>query len=287
MIAATTEKGFFTGLVLGVTGVFVMLLAGFFQPIFWAAIVGIMFLPVQHFLERRLKGRTSLAAMLTVILIFFTVLVPMFFISSAVISEAAGLYARIQSGQIDPGAALRWLQDLTPWASNLAERLGVDMNDLPQKASALAVQVSQYIGSMALTAGQNVANFMLMFLLMLYLLFFVLRDGDAMLETIIHALPFGDARERLLFAKFAEVSRATIKGTLIIGIVQGAIGGIMFAALGIGGAMLWGVVMVFLAILPLVGASLIWIPAAIFLIVSGAYIKAKIIIVIGSIVIGL
>lgn len=287
MTAAATEKTFFLGLVLVVTGVFAMLLAGFFQPIFWATIVGIMFLPVQRLLERRLKGRTSVAALLTVILIFFTVLVPSLLIASAVVNEAAGLYGRIQSGEIDPGAALRWLQDLTPWATDWAERLGIDLRELPDKVSAFAVQASQFIGALALKAGQNVANFMLMFFLMLYLLFFVLRDGDAMLEQVIRALPFGDDRERALFAKFAEVSRATIKGTVIIGIVQGTMGGILFAALGVSGAVFWGVVMVFMSILPLIGASLVWIPAAIFLVVGGAYVKAAIMVVIGSVVIGL
>jgi predicted PurR-regulated permease PerM len=287
MKVAAMEKSFFIGLVLVVTAVFAMLLTGFFQPIFWAAIVGIIFLPVQKFLERYLKGRKSLAAVLTVLLIFFTVLVPSMLVASAVINEATGLYGRVQSGEIDPGAALRWLQDLTPWATEVAARVGVDVNELSQKLSAITVQASQYIGSMALAAGQNAANFMLMFFLMLYLLFFVLRDGDAMLEHIIHALPFGDDRERALFAKFAEVSRATIKGTLVIGVVQGAMGGILFASLGVNGAVFWGVVMVFLSILPLIGASLVWIPAAIFLVVGGAYLKAAIMVIVGGVVIGL
>jgi predicted PurR-regulated permease PerM len=128
---------------------------------------------------------------------------------------------------------------------------------------------------------------MVMFFLMLYLLFFVLRDGDELMEQIIHALPLGDDRERALFSKFAEMARATIKGTLAVGLVQGFIGGVMFWALGIEGAVFWGVVMVLLSVLPLVGAGLIWVPAAIFMLVGGAYLKAAIIIVVGVLVIGL
>jgi len=281
------QNSFFIGLVVLVTIAFIYLLAGYFQPIFWAAILGIVFLPVQHLVERRLHGRSSIAALLTVVLIFFTVLVPVLLITSAVVNEAALLYGKIQSGEIDPGATLRWLQGWTPGLIEWAERIGIDVDELPKKVSALAVGASQYVGSLALTAGQNVAGFVVKFVIMLYLLFFVLRDGNDLLEQLIAALPFGDERERALFAKFAEVSRATIKGTLVIGGIQGTLGGLMFWALGIDGAVFWGVVMVFLSILPLVGASLVWIPAAIFLIFSGAYLKALFMIIFGAVVIGL
>ncbi|MFQ5634962.1 MAG: AI-2E family transporter, partial [Gammaproteobacteria bacterium] len=283
----TVQNSFFIGLVVLVSVAFLFLLAGYFQPIFWAATLGILFLPVQHLLERRLHGRTSLAALLSVMLIFLTVLLPALVIASAVVSEAAALYARIQSGEFDPGAAVRWLQSWTPWLTGWAERIGFDIDEWPGKVSTVAVSASQYVGGLALTAGQNVANFLVKFLIMLYLLFFVLRDGDAMMERIIVALPFGDERERALFAKFAEVSRATIKGTLVIGLIQGTLGGLMFWVLGIEGAVFWGVVMVFLSILPLVGASLIWIPAAVFLVVAGAWVKAAAMVFFGSVVIGL
>jgi len=90
-----------------------------------------------------------------------------------------------------------------------------------------------------------------------------------------------------LFAKFAEVSRATIKGTVLIGLVQGFLGGLVFAALGITGAAFWGVVMVILSVLPLVGASIVWIPVTIFLLASGAWVKALILTLFGVLVIGL
>lgn len=283
----TVQQAFFIGLVLVVTAAFVFLLAGYFQPIFWAATLGIIFLPVQRFIERRLHDRRSIAALLTLLIIVLTVLVPVLLITSAVVGEAASLYTRIQSGEFDPGAFLRWIQDWTPGVTEWAARIGIDVTEWPQKISAVAVKASQFIGGLALTAGQNLARFIVMFAIMLYLLFFVLRDGDSMMEALIAALPFGDARERALFAKFAEVSRATIKGTLVIGAVQGFLGGLMFAALGIQGAIFWGVVMVFLSVLPVVGASLVWIPAAIYLVVIGPYFKAMAMVFFGAVVIGL
>ena len=130
-------------------------------------------------------------------------------------------------------------------------------------------------------------RFAAMFFIMLYLLFFALRDGETMLSKAMWALPLGDQRERDLFGKFAEVGRATIKGTLVVGGVQGILGGIMFAILGIQGAVFWGVVMIFLSILPAVGATLVWLPAAIFLMLGGALGKGVILLVYGFLVIGL
>ena len=114
-----------------------------------------------------------------------------------------------------------------------------------------------------------------------------MRDGKQLLELIVHALPLGDSRERKLFKKFAEVSRATVKGTLIIGLTQGVLGGIMFAILGIQGAVFWGVVMAILSLLPVVGTALVWMPAALVLIASGDWQKGIVLIAFGVLVIGL
>jgi len=122
---------------------------------------------------------------------------------------------------------------------------------------------------------------------MVYVLYFFLRDGEVLLDTLVHALPLGDDRERELFAKFAEVSRATVKGTLVIGLVQGTLGGMIFGLLGVQGAVFWGSVMVIMSLLPVVGASLVWLPAALIMAANGDYTKAGILIVFGVVVIGL
>jgi predicted PurR-regulated permease PerM len=118
-------------------------------------------------------------------------------------------------------------------------------------------------------------------------LFYFLRDGPRLLEGLVRSLPLGDERERHLLGRFAEVSRATIKGTLVVGIVQGAIGGIAFALLGIAAPVLWGVVMALLSILPAVGPALVWVPTAGVLIANGEWGTGIALIVIGVFVIGL
>jgi len=281
------QKSFLIGFTLLVTAAFFTLLLNFYQPILWATVFGILFLPVKHYLEHRLNGRSSLAAFVTVLLIFITVIVPALLVASAVVREATDLYLRIDQGVIDPTVPLRWLENLLPRAGDLAASVGIDIDEIRQNLSTAAIKGSQFIGSLALTAGQNAVRFGVMFFLMLYLLFFVLRDGDAMQDTIVRILPLGEVRERALLERFAAVSRATIKGTFVVGLVQGILGGLIFWALGLDAAIFWGVVMVAMSMLPVVGAGLIWGPAVIVLITGGFYVKAVILLLFGILVIGL
>jgi predicted PurR-regulated permease PerM len=287
MSSSTTRHPFFLGLLSTASIGFFALLIGFWEPIFWAAVIGILFRPVQNRLAARLNGQVSLAAVLTVVLILFTVLVPAMLLASAVAAEAAGVYARIQSGELDFGAAVRWVQNLLPQAGEWTSRIGVDLNELIEKLSNAAVKGSQFIASLALSAGQNLASFVVMFFLMLYLLFFILRDGDLILRHVHRAVPLPDEQEKRLFNKFAEVSRATVKGTMVVGLVQGFLGGMIFAILGIQGAVFWGVVMSILSLLPAVGSALVWGPAAIFLLVAGDWGKGLVLVTYGVLVIGL
>jgi predicted PurR-regulated permease PerM len=263
------------------------ILGGFWQAIFWAAVFGILFRPSYLRMVRWFRGRETTAAAVTVLLIFFTVIVPALVAASMVASEAAGLYAHIESGKIDIGSMVNWFNQHLPMVGEWLQKYGFSLRDLSSKLSAVAIGGSRFIGSLALSAGQNVTSFVIQFFLMLYLLFFVLRDGDLMIKYLHRAIPLPDALERELFIKFAEVSRATIKGTLLIGLLQGTLGGIVFAILGIKGAVFWGAVMVILSMLPAVGAGLVWGPAAIFLFATGEVTKGIILVAFGAILIGL
>ncbi|KPJ84584.1 MAG: hypothetical protein AMS19_00165 [Gemmatimonas sp. SG8_23] len=288
MYTTRTQNAFFYLLLFALTASFFYLLRNLFQPIFWAAIMGILFLPVQTRFEEQLKGRHSLAAFLTVIVIFFTVLVPTLLIAGAVAEQGLQLYQSLERGDINPGAILdRIEQSLPPMVTEWLEQMGVEPDTIQQRISQAAVDASGFIASLAVSVGQNVTRFAVLFFIMLYLLFFVLRDGEFLLDRIMWALPLGDDRERDLFAKFVEVSRATIKGTLVVGVVQGTLGGVMFAILGIQGAVFWGVVMIFLSILPAVGAAIVWLPASIILLINGQVIRGLVLLGFGAVVISL
>ena len=283
------QSSFFFALLIIASMAFLAVLAPFFEPILWATTLAVVFQPVQRFLLRLkpLSNRFTLAALLTLLIIVITVIVPALFISMAVAREGIALYQLIASGEIDISGPLTWAQNAWPSLMQRGESLGINLEEMKQKLSTSALQGGQWVASHLFTFGQNTLRFTVMFFLMLYLLFFFLRDGKELIEIIIKVLPIGDERERHLLAKFAEVSRATIKGTLVVGMVQGTLGGIAFAMLGIESAVFWAVVMTLLSVLPAVGAAIVWMPAAIYLIVNGMLVNGLILIAFGSLVIGL
>jgi predicted PurR-regulated permease PerM len=283
----TLEYVCFLILVLVATVAFGVLIQDFLQPLFWAAILAILFYPSYRYGMRMLGPYPSLVAMLTLVMIILIVILPFSLIGLAVTREAAGLYERIETGEIDLEQPLHFLQSTLPMVTTYLDRFGIDAPRLQQGLSSAAVTASQWLASQAFNIGQDALRFVVMFCVMLYLLFFFLCDGTRLVRALMRVLPLGDARERHLFNRFAEVSRATIKGTLVIALMQGALGGLIFWILGINAAVLWGAVMALFSLLPALGSAVIWIPAALILFASGAFVKGLILVGVGSLAIGL
>jgi predicted PurR-regulated permease PerM len=283
----SAQRTFFFVLLFAVTLAFLWLVRGFLQPIFWAIAFGIIIYPVHGWLVTRLRGRESLAAMLSVLLLVIVVILPLIGVGAAVTNEAAGLVQRLSADGLDFNGLYSHAQESMPRVIGVLQRLGIDPEKIEGQLSTAAVNVSRFVASSALSIGKDSLRATVFFFLMLYLLFFFLRDGTRLLEGLVRALPLGDERERALFARFAEVSRATIKGTLAVGAVQGLIGGLAFALLGIGAPVLWGVMMALASLVPAAGPALVWLPAAIILIASHHVIAGVVLILIGVFVIGL
>jgi predicted PurR-regulated permease PerM len=272
-----------------VTIAFIWLLLPYYTAVFWAVILAIIFFPVHSRLERMLRGRSGIAALLTVLLCICLVILPAMIILGSLIQEGTSLYQRISSNEIDLNAYFTRIQDALPafvdnWLNSL--RLG-GFAELRERISSGFMEAGQSIAGSVLSFGQNTLQFFISFGIMLYLLFFLFRDGAALGRTIRHAIPLSDDYTRQFVDKFAAVVRATVKGNIIIAMIQGTIGGIAFWALGIEAALLWGVVMTFLSMLPAIGAALVWVPAAIWLFLMGAWLKGVILVLIGVLVIGL
>ena len=280
------QRIFFGVLLVAVTGAFIWLIRGFVQPIFWAVALGIVFFPMHRKIAALLDGRDAIAAALSVIVIILIVVLPLAAIATAMAAEAAGLAQIIEQEQLISRANL-WVGERLPWVRETIESFGIDLDRLTSQLSSSAVTISQFLATQAVAIGQNTIRFVIFFFLMLYLLYFFMRDGTRILDGLVRALPFGDERERHLLERFAAVSRATIKGTLVVGIVQGLIGGVLFAMLGIGAPVLWGVVMAVFSIIPAVGPAVVWVPAAIILFVGGNIWQGVVLIVVGSLIIGL
>jgi predicted PurR-regulated permease PerM len=283
----TLESRVFLSLVLVTTVVFLWMVRGFLMPVFWAAVFAMLFQPLFLRLAGLLRGRTSLAAFLSTLIVVLVVLVPSGLLATALAQQALSLYQRIASGEINADALVRYAERFLPALTRMLERYEVEVEQVRDSLQSAAGSATQYIAEQALAVGQNALIFAVLFGLMLYLLFFFFRDGERIIEALIRAIPMGDERERQLFRKIAEVSRATVKGTIVVAAVQGAIGGVLFALVGIQAAVFWGVAMGILSLLPAVGAALVWVPAAIVLLATGAFWKAVALIAGGTLVIGL
>jgi predicted PurR-regulated permease PerM len=284
---AKLEQRSFLMLLILVTLLFLFLLKPFWGAIFWACIIGLLFYPLNRRFLKSWGQRPSLAALATLVVCVVICIVPAMFVLGSFLQEGAGLYQQLQSGDLDLGNRIERIREAFPAAQLLLERLNLDLNNVKEQLSGAALTASGYIAQNAVQFGQGILQYFVSLGLMLYMAFFMLRDGDRLVALLVRALPLGDERERLLFVKFAEVTRATIKGNLVVAVVQGTLGGIIFWVLGIPGAFLWGVVMTLLSLVPVVGAGLIWVPVSIYLFAIGEWGQGLILVGFGAGVIGL
>lgn len=281
------EKWAFLAMLVLVSVAFIFLMKPFFGPIFWAVAIALIFHPVQQWLLGRLGPRPNAVALLTLLACMFIVIIPVIVLVSSLIAEGLSLYQKIQEGEIRPGEYLDQVNRSFPAIESFLAGFDLSFAELRDRLVSAVVGGSQFLARQALGVGQNTFQFFLGLALMVYLAFFLLRDGTRLVALLIRALPLGDERERLLFNKFAEVTRATVKGNVLIAIIQGTLGGLIFWILGITGALLWGVVMAIFSLLPAVGAAIVWVPAAVYLVAIGELIPALVLTLFGTVVIGL
>lgn len=289
MSHANLHNRFFLFLLVVVSIAFGWLLWPFYGAVFWGTILAILFTPLHRRLLPRLGNRRNLTALTTLMICLLIVILPTAMITASLIQEGAAFYGRIKSGELAFGDYFQQVFNaMPPFAHELLMRLGVtDISSLQERLTAGLVEGGQFIASQALNIGQNTAQFMISLGIMLYLLFFLMRDGSALSRKIKQAIPLSDAHKRTLFLKFTAVVRATVKGNIAVAAVQGALGGLMFWVLGIQGALLWAVVMGILSLLPAVGAGLIWGPVAIYYMVAGRWTEGFAVLAFGVVVIGL
>ena len=266
---------------------FTYLMLPFLAVILWACIIALVFYPLHAKILSRVSERENLATLITLLLCIVIAITPALFLFSSFIKQGTAVYQQLESGQIKPSLWLEQIRTAFPQIDRLLQIIGLDISTLKQKLGALSVEAGKVMAGNALSIGQNTLAWLASLGLMLYLTFFMLRDGAKLIPVLIRALPLGDERERLLMQKFVEVTRATIKGSLVVAMVQGALGGFIFWALDIPGPVLWGVVMTVLSLIPIVGASLIWLPVGLYLLATGATTDGIILIAFGAIVIGL
>ncbi|HJR29798.1 MAG TPA: AI-2E family transporter [Pseudomonas sp.] len=272
-----------------VTVAFVWILLPFYGAVFWAAILGILFAPLQHQLQLRFGWSRNLTALCTLSLCVLIAILPVIIISTLLVQEGAALYGRIESGELDiAGHVSQFKHSLPPYFQHLLDRFGMgELSGLREKIIKSMMQGSQFLASQAFSFGQGTFDFVVGFFIMLYLLFFFLRDGSELARKVRAAIPLEDNQKRRLQLKFNRVVRATVKGSLLVSITQGALGGLIFWFLDIPSVLLWAVLMAFLSLLPAVGAGIVWVPVAAYFLLSGAIWQGTVLALFGVFVIGL
>lgn len=276
-------------LLVAVTLAFGAVLWPFNGAVFWGMVLAILFHPLHRRLLARMPGWRNLAALLTLLLCLLVVIIPTALIATTLVQEAGTTYARVRSGQVNYAAYVQQvLAALPPWALALLDRFHLtSMADLQERLASVGAQASQFLATKALNVGQNTLQFIVSFGVMLYLLFFLLRDGTQLTARIRQAIPLDEEHKSQLSDKFITVIRATVKGNIAVAAAQGALGGLIFWLLGIQGPVMWGVLMAFLSLLPAVGAGLIWGPVALYFLATGATGQGVVLTLYGIGVIGL
>ncbi len=278
---ATFRTAFVLLLVLGVSLLFLAVAWPFLMPLLLGALLAGLCTPLYRWVTRSLGGRKSLAAVLTLLILFVLVAGPLSAFLGVVVRQAFSI----------SNEALPWVQQHLGGASAfnahdwLVQRFPSLAGYVPQQeqivggAAELAKATGAYLVGGATQLTASTATFLLNLFVMLYAMFYFLRDGSDILEKILYYTPLSHGDEVRVLERLRSVTRATIKGTIVIGMIQGTLAGLGFWAAGLGGAAFWGTVMAVLSIVPGIGGALVWVPAVIYLFVVGQTLKATLLLI--------
>ena len=263
-------------LVLAISALFGAVVWPFLQALLIGAILAGLCHPLFRSMVRLLRGRRSLASAATLLILFLVIVGPLSALLGLVVRQALAVseqaipWLQERFGVASSIDVQAWLVEHFPWASDLLP----SREEVVKNVGTAAKAAGGYLVSWASAFTAGTAGFFLQFFVMLYAMFFFLKDGRSILQRIFYYMPLRHEDEVRMLERFVSVTRATIKGTLLIGLIQGVLAGIAFYFAGIDGAAFWGTIMVVLSVIPAVGAALVWVPAVIYLFVIGSPLAA-------------
>ena len=266
---------------------FYQMVIGFFVPICWAAVFAIVFLPLYQKLLKKLKYK-GLTAALMCLLIVVLIIGPFAYIFAVLVNEAAMAVAKInamyQSGQLDAFLSFEipGLKALTEKLSQYFDLSQINLNNMVKQ---LSDNVGGFLFSQTGWVISNGTKFVFYFGLMIFTMYYFFKDGEAVVKQVRTLVPLPKEQVHRIFRQLRDVIYATMYGGVVVALLQGLLGGILFAIFGISSPVFWGGVMALLSIIPFVGAFIIYVPAGMILIFSGAVVKGILVIAIGTIVV--
>jgi predicted PurR-regulated permease PerM len=268
-----------------VTIIFGYLLKPFFFALFWAVLLAAIFAPVNARLNRRFKS-PSLCAAMTLAAVLLTLILPVGLILALLVGESIDLYQSINTN----GGS--WMNSITGVLNTIGShpllaRLNIDQEFITDKTVELVKAFADFLFKNLSVFTQNTIFFLIEFAVMLYSLFYFLRDGGDFIRTIFRYIPIDERHMNTFATEFLVTAKASLKFTFVIGGIQGFLGGIIFYVTGIQSALVWGVLMVGLSIVPVIGNAIVWVPAGIIMLLLGHIWQGIAILVFGSVVISL
>lgn len=271
-----------------VTLAFLVIIWPFASPLLWATLAAIMFQPLYQWFRSRLGG-SNRAAIATLLVITVAVIIPAFLIGGVVVEQATAVVIAFQEGRIDLAGWFNAIHDVLPDAlrANL-DTSGFGTAELvQQRAQELALESSGLIAREALAITGSALSFVLSFGVGLYVAYFLLRDGRDIGQRVLSHLPLaGDIAEQLA-QRFLSIVRATIKGSVVVGLVQGVLGAATYWIAGMPSVVLLGLLTALFSLLPAVGPAIVWAPVAIYLLATGDIWQGVVVLVSGVVVIGM
>ncbi len=279
------NRGVLILVLIAISALFFAVVRPFIQPVFIAALFAAIFTPLYRRFLKRVGSRRSLASALTILTILFFVVVPVGFVFAAFLSQASDI----------ANTAAPWIRQQLATPGQITAILeGLPFYEIVQPYRELALarlgELANFLSGWLLGLFQSATlgtfKSLLTTLIVLYTMFFFLVDGDRLLYYLLYYLPLNDEDEKKLLSRFTSVTRATLKGTAVIGFLQGGLAGIALWLAGIPSALFWAICMMLLSVVPGVGTAIIWLPAVIYLVVGGQYLTALLVGLFCAIVVG-
>jgi predicted PurR-regulated permease PerM len=266
-----------------ITVFFAYMLKPFFFAIFWAILIAAVFAPLYKRLNKKLKS-ANLSAILTLIVIIVCLILPVGLLLSLLIGESLEIYKSVYSNSI------KWIDTLTGMLKSLSKhrlftRLNLDQAFFIDKSMESLKTFGEFIFQHLSALTQNTILLVIQFAVMLYSLFYFLRDGESLIATVSRYIPVGRRHINTFINQFLATAKASLKFTFVIGGIQGFLGGLLFYITGIENVLVWGVLMFAFSIIPAIGCSLIWAPAGIIMLFLGHIWQGITILVCGVLVI--
>ncbi|MGH7259342.1 MAG: AI-2E family transporter [Nitrospiraceae bacterium] len=274
-------------LVAGVAYLLFQTFSPFFTPIALAAVLAYSLHPLQRRLIRGMKGNKTFGALLMCGAVTVVVILPLLYLSALIGEELARTYQTLLA-LVERGGLLDSVRREYPWFGSVVDRLQeyerLSGTSLRAAAAGHLHDMGIWLFEEATLVATNVLLGLFQATVMLVCIFYFFRDGERVVQWLENALPLTHQQQRIVFQRFEEIVRASIEGSTVVAILEELIGGLAFWLAGLSTLVLWGVLMGVLAYVPAVGASLIWIPGALYLWFIGAYGKMAVVCIAGGII---